>query len=111
MQELIGDELIEVEIGCKEEMQLAKLLQVELTAQNQRCQESNDVDEQQILCYCGYVTEHLFCLRLSGLRLTIEITLIWAQNYEKYLFSSTKNGQKQLFFMKKVIFFGFLFVL
>jgi len=34
-----------------------------------------------------------------------------AQNYEKYLVSSTKTGQKQEFFMKKVIFSVFLFVL
>jgi len=33
------------------------------------------------------------------------------QNYEKYLFFGTKTGQKQDFFMKKVIFSVFLFVL
>ncbi len=33
-----------------------------------------------------------------------------AQNYEKYLFLSTKHTQYKLFLSKKVIFFEFLFV-
>jgi len=33
-----------------------------------------------------------------------------AQNYEKYPFLCTKTGQTTVFFSKKVIFFGFLFV-
>ena len=65
MQELIGDELPEVEIGGKEEMQLAVLAQVELSAQHQRGHKGKNVDDKQVFGNSGYVAKH-FSVRFDN---------------------------------------------
>ena len=58
MEELVGDELVEMEVRRQEEMEIAILGQMNLVAQGQCCQEDNNVDEQEISCYGRNVSEH-----------------------------------------------------
>jgi hypothetical protein len=59
MQKLIGQELIQVEVTCHEEVKTSKFSQTDvLLLEDQRRKEYHDIDNQQILCYNRYVTKH-----------------------------------------------------
>ena len=113
VQKQIGHQLIIMEMAGHEEMQSPDVCQVDAAhLEDKRGKESNQVDDQQILCDGRYAEHHCYLrfinLRHYGFSLAARFRL---QNYKKYLVFALKMGGILFFFIKKAIFSFFLLFL